>query len=353
MTDRTTLLADLAPELTDCGEDTATKALASILNKDEACLRALNDLLRDEGFDLEAIKEVATQVKKGRSRPDMTGYDGYERKRLLVEAKFWAELGQDQASGYFDHLDEEGPGVLLFIVLESTREALWKEIKDQMDGAGKKLEHIEPFEGGWRTRIVGSDKRLMLVGWDFLLHRMAKAVPDDSSTASDIQQLRDLAQWQDHRDFQPIQMEELNISLPRMILSINWLIYFVIYHRYKELKIKTKGRRAAPQPEGYGLYFSFKGIKGKSKFFIGVNFDLWATRSKTPLWLSIRKTVRFDVEKLEGEFPQMRKDTNWYDIPIYLKTGEEYQDVLDDVVSQIGKIRDVVNPSVDPSTHPE
>lgn len=352
MTDRTTLLADLVPK--DRGEDAATEALAFILNKDEACLDALNKLLWDKGSDLELIKKVVTQrPEKASSRPDMTGYDRTGGKRLFVEAKFWAELGQNQASGYFDHLDEESPGVLLFIVLDSTREALWEEIKDQMVNAGKKLEHIEAFEGGWRTRIVGSDNRLMLVGWDRLLHRMAKAVPDDSSTASDIQQLRDLAQWQDHRDFQPIQMEELDTSLPRMILSINWLIYIVIYCRHEELGIATNGRRAAPQPEGYGLYFRFKGIKGKRKFFIGVNFDLWAIRKKTPLWLSIRKTVRVDVEKLQREFPQMRKDKNWYDIPIYLKTGEEHQAVLDDVVSQIGKIRDVVNPSVDPSTHSE
>ena len=356
MTDRTTLLADLAPEDRAEDEDTATKALTSILNKDEACLGALNDLLRDGGFDLEPIERVETQVaEKDGSRPDMTGYDGDGRKRLLVEAKFWAELGQNQASGYFDHLDEEGPGVLLFIVLESTRESLWKEIKDQMDDAGKKLEHIEAFEGGWRTRIVGSDNRLMLVGWDRLLHRMAKAVPDDSSTASDIQRLRDLVQWQDQGDFQPIQMEELNTSLPRMILSINWLIYIVIYYRHNELEIETKDRRAASQPEGYGLYFRFKGIN--EQFFLCVNFHRWATTDNTPLWLWIDGAVRFDVEKLQREFPRTHEGKyGGYDVPIYLKTGEEYQAVLDDVVSQIGKIRDAIDGSgrsVDPSTHPE
>lgn len=341
MIDKTTLLAYL---LTDCGEDTATKALAFILNKDKECLRALNDLLRAGGVDLEPIEEVVTQrPEKDSSRPDMTGYDRDGRKRLLVEAKFSADLRQNQASGYFDHLDEKGPGVLLFIVPESKREILWKEVEDQMVKAEKEPERVETFEGNWRAHIVGSDKRLLLVGWDFLLRRMAGAVLGDFPVASDIWQLRGLARRQDYEDFQPIQMKELDISLPSRILLINQLIDYVIDRRYNELKITTDGYQAAPQKEGYGRYFRFIDVEEKS--FIGVNFDLWATRRKTPLWLSIRKTVRVDLEKLEGEFPQMWKDKNWYYIPIDLKTGVESQDVLDDVVRQIGKIRDVVNES--------
>ena len=40
-------------------------------------------------------------------------------KRLLVEAKFYAALLQDQASGYAQQFDEPGPTVLLFICPES------------------------------------------------------------------------------------------------------------------------------------------------------------------------------------------------------------------------------------------
>lgn len=356
MTDKTTLLAYLVPKLTARVEDTATEALAFIL-KDEACLGALNDLLRDGEFDLEPIERVETQVtEKDGSRPDMTGYDRLGGKRLLVEVKFWAALGQEQASGYFDQLDEEGPGVLLFIVPESRGEALWKEIKGQMDKAEKELEHVETFVGGRRARIASSDKRLLLVSWDLLLRRMAAAVPGDSPTASDVRQLRGLARRQDDEAFQPIHTEELAPSLPRRIRQMNQLIDGVIDNRREELGITTDGLRSAPQREGYGRYFGFMDVEGE--FFLWVNFRLWATTGNTPLWLWISKTktARVDVEKLRSEFPRMQQDRWAYEVPIDLKTGEEYQAVLDDVVFQIEKIKDVVNgngQSVDPSTHPE
>lgn len=345
MTDRTTLLAYLVPKWTARVEDMATEALAFILSEDAACLGALNDLLRDGGFDLEPIERVETQVtEKDGSRPDMTGYDRDRRKRLLVEAKFWAALGQEQASGYFDQLDEQGPGVLFFIVPESRREVLWEEIKGQMVNAGKELEHIETFEGGRKARIVGSDNRLMLVSWDRLLRRMDDAVPGDSSTASDIRQLRGLARRQDDEAFQPIHTEDLDPSLPRRIRSINHLIDGVIDNRREELGITTENRRASPQREGYGRYFRFMGVEGE--FFLGVNFRLWATIGNTPLWLWIGETARVDVEKLRSELPLTQQNRDGaYEVPIYLKTGAESQDVLDDVVSQIGKIKDAIGGS--------
>lgn len=358
MTDRTTLLAYLVPE--DRAEDTATKALTFILNKDEACRDALNDLLRAGGFDLEPIERVETQVaEKDRSRPDMTGYDRTGGKRLLIEAKFWADLRQEQASGYFNQLDEEGPGVLLFIVPESRREILWKEIKGQMDKAGKELERVETFKGNWRAHIVGSDKRLLLVGWDFLLRRMAAG---DSSTASDIWQLRGLARQQDDAPFQPIHTEELAPSLAHRILFIDQLIDDVINSRGEKLGITIQDRRRTSRPGLYGQYFRFMDVEGEffGEFFIGINFRLWETVGDTPLWLRIDKTtVWVDVEKLQSEFPLRPPsiDKSYYVyVPIYLKTGEEYQAVLDDVVSQIGKIKDAIDGSgrsVDPSTHPE
>lgn len=364
MTEKTTLLAYLVPK--DRAEDMATKALTFILNKDEACRDALNDLLRAGGFDLEPIERVETQVAEKRSRPDMTGYDRIGDKRLLVEAKFWADLRQEQASGYFDQLDEEGPGVLLFIVLESRREILWEEIKGQMDKAGKELERVETFKGNWRAHIVGSDKRLLLVGWDFLLRRMAAG---DSSTASDIWQLRGLVRQQDDAPFQPIHTEELASSLAHTILFIDQLIHDVINSRGKKLGITIKDRRRMSQPGFYGQYFRFMDVefmdveeKFFGEFFIGINFRLWKTVGDIPLWLRIDKTtVRVDVEKLQSEFPLMPPsiepsiDKSYYVyVPIDLKTGEEYQAVLDDVVSQIGKIRDAIDgsgQSVDPPTH--
>ena len=208
MAENATLLAYLVPRLTSRVEDAATDTLAFILNKSAACRGALDCLLQDGDAAPEPIARVETQVTyQDGSRPDMVGYDRKETKRLVVEAKFWASLQESQASGYFRQLEETGPGVLLFIAPHSRIETLWAEIRRQMEN-GKPSVELDVTESTERTRkarIVGSDKRLMLVSWDHLLGRLAIAAADDARLASDIQQLRGLATHQDEEAFQPIQ----------------------------------------------------------------------------------------------------------------------------------------------------
>ena len=208
MAEETTLLAHLVPRITNRIEDTATDALAFILNKSENCREAFNALLRDGGFGLEPVTRFQTQVTyEDGSRPDMNGYDKNGTKRLLVESKFWATLLQGQASGYLDQVNSEGPGVLLFIAPESRLITLWPEIERQMHDAGKNIESIESQSNIRKARIADSDKRLMLVSWDQLLRRLSDAVGGDSQVVSDIQQLGGLARRQDAEAFLPIRPE--------------------------------------------------------------------------------------------------------------------------------------------------
>ncbi len=219
MAEQDTLLAYLVPKLTNQVENAATDALAFILNNSAACRSVLNNVLRDSDFNPEPIVSVQTQViYQDGSRPDMVGYDQRGVKRLLVEAKFWASLGQRQASGYFEQLEEARPGVLLFIAPDSRIETLWTEIRRQMEN-GEASVQMELMKTDGRTRkakIVGSDKRLMLVSWDQLLGSMAvAAASDDRRLTSDIQQLSGLAKSQDEEAFHPMHPEELERALPR------------------------------------------------------------------------------------------------------------------------------------------
>ena len=68
-------------------ENAATEALGYILNSTVGSMQALNDLLREDGFDIEPIVRVETQVTyEDGSRPDMAGYDKNDVKRLLVHS---------------------------------------------------------------------------------------------------------------------------------------------------------------------------------------------------------------------------------------------------------------------------
>lgn len=357
MPDNTTLLAHLVPRITSRVEDTATDALAFILNNYPACRDALGLLLRDgeESYHLNALARFDTQVTyKDGSRPDMVGYDQGDRKRLLVESKFWATLQEEQASGYFKQLEDAGPAVLLFIAPATRLEILWAEIKRQMESGpdGVKLNAIEAPTQVYRARVAGTDyqdKRLMLVSWPLLLDRLAAAVPPDSSVASDIRQLRGLAQREDDEAFQPIKTAELNLSIPRRLRWLNRLIDGVVDSRgRKEGWMSVRGLRATAQRHGYGRYFRFKNDQGEvvsGYLFLCVNYRLWATSGDTPLWLRIGSDVPINTAHLRDKIPSLVElgDSGWLcDVPIYLKTGAEYEHVLDDAVRQVKAILETI-----------
>lgn len=345
MTQEPTLLAHLLPRLTSQVEDAATDALAFILNKSEACRGVLDDLLRDVNFEPEPIKRVETQVTyEDGSRPDMVGYDPSGTKRLVVEAKFWASLLEGQASGYFGQLEEDGPGVLLFIAPDSRIEALWAEIKRQIEG-GEEGVQLEILATPRRVRraIVTTDKHLMLTSWSHLLDSLSAAVAGDSAVASDIQQLRGLAKHQDETAFLPIHPEEFGLALPHRIRGLNQLIDDAVDRGIRQKWITVHGLRATPQREGYGRYIRFTGTPGD--LFLCVNFKLWANSGDTPLWLRIHPKFPVNPAVILKRVPPPTEPPDWpkYDVPIHLKTGAEYENVLDDVIRQVREVADMVD----------
>ena len=186
MDNESSLLAYLVPRLTSRGEDTATDALAFILNKSEACRGALEGLLSHQDFAIGPLTRFQTQVThEDGSRPDMVGYDREGTGRLVVESKFWAALLERQASVYFDKLDDTSSGILLFIAPATRVETLWAEIRRQMEADPEPVQ-LESVEAGDRMRravVEGSEKRVILVSWDLLLDHLLAAEPADSQVS--------------------------------------------------------------------------------------------------------------------------------------------------------------------------
>ena len=211
-----------------------------------------------------------------------------------------------------------------------------------MRDAGKKIEPIESQSNIRKARIADSDKGLMLVSWDQLLRRLSDNVGGDSQIVSDIQQLGGLARRQDAEAFLPIRPEELAPSLPRRMRLINGLVDDVIRQGRREIEITTRGLRATPQREGYGRYFRFTNVPGV--LYLSVNYWLWSTEADTPLWLWINGDVPVDFDKLLDNYPSLAdyEGYGYYDVPIRLKAGVEYQAVLDDVIRQIKEIKESV-----------
>ena len=346
MPENFSLMAHLVPKLKGPLEDAATDALAYILTNSASSRQTLNDLLREGGFAIEPIVKVATQVTHpDNSRPDMTGYDKNSQVRLVVEAKFGAALGDEQASAYAQLFDRPGPAVLLFIAPERRIPILWAAIEQQMKELGE-LEYIESFPGAKRARVLWKEPRdidlqLIATSWLRLIERMGALEPDDD-IRSDINQLRGLAQREDTRVFLPIHAKELSPDFPRRVVAFNQLIDDVVDgNGVPKGWLEIKGLQATSRRYGYGRYCRFVGLK--NQLWFGVNHERWAESADTPLWLRIWDLTGANEDEI-GRIMNVKIVEGIYDsgknswIPIHLKTGIDYNEVLDGVASQLRKI---------------
>lgn len=338
MSDHDTLLSYLVPKLTSRVEDAATEGLGRILKKSVPALDALNGLLQQGGLSGISIVRVETQVAyEDGSRPDMTGYDEHDGKRLLVEVKFWAILGETQASNYLEQFDDAGPAMLLFVAPQARIESLWVQINRQIEADGRRKLYAVDIHDAFRTaKVAGEEKRLMLVSWRTLLdHLVASA--DTDRVKGDILQLRGLAEGQDSHAFLPLHGEDVSPEIARRISNYKTLVDDVVERGVSENWLNIEKLKVAPQVYGYGRYFRFSRMKGDN--WIGINCEKWARDDVTPLWLRLGKNVRKSMVAI-GKSLNMRIDDRW--IPIHLKKGVEFHVVLADVACQLKAIGIVV-----------
>ena len=347
MDDDATLMAYLVPKLTSHVEDAATDALAYVLNKSATSRDALNSLLREGGFAIPPITRFETQVTyEDGSRPDMTGYDENDVNRLLVESKFWATLSKDQASSYFNLLDQSSPAVLLFIALNGRFETLWVEIVRQIteENPGTELAPVGSSDD-WRSAMVaGAEKRLALVSWVRLLDSMADKA-GDAGVKADIRQLRGLAQGQDAEAFLPMHSGELNPASARRLVGYTKLVEDVVHSRgVPQGWMNTNNLSASGYKYGYGRYFRLTGVSPDILCWFGVSYDRWAQYGDTPLWLVVYRGQQIAMDgivmKEIGKRLNVQARDGW--VPIYPKLGVEYSEVLDDVASRLKAIAEIV-----------
>ena len=341
------LLGHLVPRLTPRVEDAATIGLAFVLNASEDCRRALDGLLSHDLSGHRPIKLFASQVThEDGSRPDMVDYDSAGRKRLLVEVKFWAPLLEGQASGYFGQLDESEPGNLLFVVPASRIETLWTEIRQQMQSGGHAVESEMKSDRLRCAGVDGSASRLTLLGWSLLFDRLQAAEPAGSQAACDLRQLRGLAEQQDSEAFVPIRPEEFSPSVARRLRSINRLVDDVVSRGASDGWIEVDGKKASSARWGYWRKFRFvheSGDRLSGETCLGTNTYRWATRGNTPVWLWPNEPDENARRLLDESYGlQAFEDRLGLVVPITLKSGMAYEEVLDDVEEQLRTIAEIL-----------
>ena len=192
MTTGKTLLAHLSPRFTERSEDIAVEALGYILSRSKAARGALDDVLQNGSAEVGPISRVKTQVGEEGTRPDIACYDNSGAERVLVEAKFWAGLTDNQPVAYLRRLPDDRPSALLVIAPAARFESLWPELQRRI-AEDKTITLGEPIkESGLFVATAGDRHRLLMTSWTALLDRMASRATDagDMLAENDIRQLR-------------------------------------------------------------------------------------------------------------------------------------------------------------------
>lgn len=356
MSDNNTLLGYLVPKLPVSTENASVEALAFILNDSQAAMAAFNALVGEGvGVPIAPISRVASQATaKDGSRPDLVGFDDANERRVIVEAKFWAALTENQPNRYLEQLPESDPAVLLFVAPDARIDSLWEEVTRISGQAGHSLVSPVVRDRIRSGRIEGTDHHMMVVSWVNLLDRMAGRVRDaaEPGVESDIRQLLGLAQVMDKDAFLPIREEELERGpeFARRVLHLKDLVDAVIQRGRVEGWADIRGLNPTRWRDGYGHYFRFS--EAGATHWFGVSELLWAAADSenTPLWVWFDVAGTDTTRLRQAELDSLRQKLalrlyekgDGYWAPVYLKTRVDRDQVEAHLAEQLRRIREEV-----------
>ncbi len=273
-------------------------------------------MLRTAGVETSFLTRFQTEATGDEGeRVDLVCYDEHGTERVLIEAKFWAGLTDNQPNTYLARLSKDSDSALVFVAPAQRIETLWPELCRRAEEQHKLLIPSDsPTPGELRgVSIDDNGHKMMVTSWRYVLERMESqaSIAGDREAARDIEQLRGLTERMDSDAFLPIHPDELGPELPRRLLNLNRLVDDATNRAIATDWAESSGR-ATPQRFGYGRYFRLDGVV----VWFGVHFQHWAETGQTPLWLQ----------------PQ-QGDYLWR--PIDLPTGVEYPTVVDLVVDHL------------------
>ena len=336
MPESDTLLSYLVSSFPGNTENIATEALWHILNRSNASMEALNDIVRSGVREVKPITTVKTQVSApDGTRPDLVGIDEDNRERVLVEAKFRAELTPRQPNDYLDRLPDDGPAVLVFLAPEERIQWLWPELCDRIKGKYGELTIIDSERKC--VRVGDTQRHLMISSWGGLLDGMAARTRDDGETGfeTEIRQLRSLAKFAYTGEIKPIgQGEKLGTHSEARNSLFKQLIDEATERGIGQGWVDRKGLRATPRSYGYGRYIRLRG----AVVWFGVNVDRFEMTGDTPLWVNSEYSFQPIATELADKLDL--QDSYW--VPVVLKREVEYPEILNGVVDSLKCIADAV-----------
>jgi hypothetical protein len=222
---------------------------------------------------------------------------------LILEAKFWASLTDNQPIEYLNRLPENA--ALVFIVPTLRVRPVFDELVKRIIST-----HFE-FTADPKSHSItflAANKHLIVKTWNEILGtiRLYLVQDNDQVLLSDIDQIIGLCDTIDNNSFLPIQADDFSPKYAKKINSYYDLIDKVVDELKKRELANTQGLNSAAQKYSYYRFFKI-GNFGAS---LSLNFKLWAERSDTPIWLSIKDNTNGIPWLVSNEFKRKLKSVS-------------------------------------------
>lgn len=315
-------------------ENLATEALGYVLNRSSVANRAF----------LRFLSQLRIELPDTLSFPDLVGSDAQGRRVLLVEAKFWAGLTDNQPLGYLRRLPLDTDSALIFIAPASRFSTLWPELVSRCKIAGVDLGEERTLGPEITARVVGQHAVLALVSWRSVLGFLLRALESEGQieASADLVQLQGLCVRMDDNAFLPLTSEDLTANLGRRVSQYCQIVDEVTNLAVTEGMASITGLRAVG---GFGWYGRYMRIH-QCGCCLHFNAQNWARLRATPLWLSVKDhewklstSIKEALSSFElEEPPRLLLGDQELLVPIQLLVGVEKDYVVQEVLVHLRNV---------------
>ena len=274
------LLGQFFPCINGSQEDIASKGLVYVLQSSRTARGSLGQfILRLSGLSFGDLHYQAQNANEY-GRPDISGFDEAGHERLIIEAKFWASLTENQPAEYLKRLNTDS--VLLFVCPNLRKTSLFPEIERKLNDASV------PYTKKNDALYLDGNKQICLTGWYSLLNTIKDALiaANERNLVSDIDQIIGFCQVVDDSALLPMRDIDLSPSTPKKINSYNDILDKVVDKLVSEVQLSLTGYRATGHKYGYTRYASI----GNFGIMLEVNLKFWETIADTPFWFSVKSS---------------------------------------------------------------
>jgi len=284
------LLGQFFSRIEGSQEDIATEGITYILKLSMSARNSLKKyLFNNIGIKFDDINYITQKTGENRERLDISGIDENGIEKIIIEAKFWASLTENQPSEYLKRLKENT--VLLFICPNLRKISLKNEIETKL------VINNTKYTNDNFIYKMENNKYIIITDWASILEiiKSSLLINHENTLVSDIDQLIGFCEVVDNSSFLPIRDSDLSPSIAKRVNSYCDILDKIVDKLKSDLNANTTGYKATNQKYGYTRYLSIKNFG----FALDFNMKMWELNADTPFWV----TVKYTVENSHWEQP--------------------------------------------------